>query len=539
MLIYNFQKEFLGIDDSDLTKMGFQNLSQLRAEAADFADLFVKTPGFIHNFKHVHWIDFVECAESDDSSNVIIRANNKNFQCNIEIQTVFLVDAPTQKAYLVFLNNLRELSKSANEQIANDIYEKPTPVAATFETTKLQTVKSSHEFEPPTEEMPTKEIPPVEASYDPYEQERSDEPIDILDTPPSYLQETQIEEKIEMPLDDEKQIIDEFADDDFKLDIDVEDTQEPIVKEPELELEPELAPQTTTPSVENSDADLDGGYVYNPSVASSELGLPLDLIEEFIEDFIAQAHEFKDELYVAHNNGDTDKVKVLSHKLKGVAANLRIEDAFEVLATINTSDDHDTISTNLNRLYIIIAKLAGEDVQPQAAATTQKVQNTTNEQSIDEDHFSIDFEENDYQNETVDEIVDEKIELVNDYSQEEDDIFLDFKDDEDSSQNNLDVKYSKTASAEDIGIDLDSFNELFSDFLNESKLLSKKINNSIERKDVEMWRKDSVKLKGMSENMRVNSFKGDLDTLIHTADINVATEALGNIQTSLEKISNL
>ena len=61
MLIYNYKKEFLGIDENDLTALGLSNLADLRAEAADFADLFVKTPGFIHNFKHVHWIDYIVC----------------------------------------------------------------------------------------------------------------------------------------------------------------------------------------------------------------------------------------------------------------------------------------------------------------------------------------------------------------------------------------------------------------------------------------------------------------------------------------------
>ena len=65
MLIYNYQKEFVGIDESDLKALGFSDLAQLRSESADFANFFVKTPGFVHNFKHVHWIDFVTCADGN------------------------------------------------------------------------------------------------------------------------------------------------------------------------------------------------------------------------------------------------------------------------------------------------------------------------------------------------------------------------------------------------------------------------------------------------------------------------------------------
>ena len=58
MLIYNFQKEFIGIDKSSLEALGLSTLSELQEQVEDFADLFVKTPGHIHNFKHVHYLRF-------------------------------------------------------------------------------------------------------------------------------------------------------------------------------------------------------------------------------------------------------------------------------------------------------------------------------------------------------------------------------------------------------------------------------------------------------------------------------------------------
>jgi len=561
MLIYNFQKEFLGIDDSDLRKMGFQNLSELRAEAADFADLFVKTPGFIHNFKHVHWIDFVECAESDDSANVIIHANNKNFRCTIEIQTAFLVDAPAQKAYLVYLNNLRELSKTESDQVANDVYEKPTPQAATIQTTKLQTQKSLYEFDTSTEDISV-----TKAVHDPYEEEQTKDPVDVLDTPTPYVEEdSPIELDIQDTQDDTGQT-DSFSDDDFKLDIDVEDTDHITALEPK--------PTVITTPVEDNDSDFDNSYVYDPQVASDELGLPLDLIEEFIGDFISQAQEFKDQLYTAHEQGDGDKVKVLSHKLKGVAANLRIEDAFEVLSIINTSSNHDEIKLNLNRLYKIIAKLSNEDtVETQATESvtqtpTAIVQEIPEEE--DDDDFSISFKDDDFsddKDDNVDDIMevpendkfddeelflDKEISMDNDSNESDSDelsLDLDVKDDEtfqidepleiDQTEDIPSTGYDKVAVAQEIGIDLDSFNELFDDFVSESELLTKDINTSIEEKNIELWRKNALKLKGMADNMRINSLKEDLNVLIKADNADTAKEAIDNIQTSLEKISNL
>ena len=93
----------------------------------------------------------------------------------------------------------------------------------------------------------------------------------------------------------------------------------------------------------------------------TELGLPVDLIQEFIGDFIQQSHDFHDPLFDALAARDLETIKTLSHKLKGVAANLRIEDSFEVLSIINTTKDFDEISANLKYYYHLIAKLEGNE----------------------------------------------------------------------------------------------------------------------------------------------------------------------------------
>ena len=101
MLIYNSTKEFIGIDEHDLKIFGFSNLSQLRSEAADFADLFVRTPGYVHNFKHVHWIDFVSYAESAEESKVIISIKSKSYTASLSITKAYLTDNPVRYALVI------------------------------------------------------------------------------------------------------------------------------------------------------------------------------------------------------------------------------------------------------------------------------------------------------------------------------------------------------------------------------------------------------------------------------------------------------
>ena len=59
MLIYNHQQEFVGINEKDLKSLGFRNLADLQSECKDFADLFVKRPTYIHNFKNFNWIYYI------------------------------------------------------------------------------------------------------------------------------------------------------------------------------------------------------------------------------------------------------------------------------------------------------------------------------------------------------------------------------------------------------------------------------------------------------------------------------------------------
>ncbi len=606
MLIYNYQKEFLGIDEADLKALGFNNLLELRSESADFADLFVKTPGFIHNFKHVHWIDFIDCAESAEDSKVVIHAKTKNYRCTIKISTVYLVDNPSQKAYAVNLTNLRELSAQENEQIAQDIMLKPTPKASTTKTAIFQ----NQNLDNLVEESAPGKISPVNAvTPDPYEEENDTSTrIDTYDIPTTVIEHVSHEEESS---NDKQHIEEESADDlaikeskeedskatesfteedNFKLDLDMED----------LDFEEETKEVVQDTGIQE-DSDFDNNYVYDPKVASDELGLPVDLIEEFIEDFIAQASEFKDGLYTALNDQDMENVKVLSHKLKGVAANLRVEDAFEVLTTVNVSDNFNEIKKNLDHFYIIIAKLAGEPIQEAPASIPAAT-------SIDDDDFDISFKEEEQDKPDEDKIatetksdtvVEEKqdedlmIEMSDLDNDDNDDLYMDNTSatgieediespdlidfdlesdekelelldmpeensseelelldfDEADEEDNLEkeslatetsqeLTYDRDSVANEIGIGKQNFDVLFVDYIDESKELSHIIGSAIEQGDSQTWKKGAMKLKGMSDNMRVHSFSKELDTLIDTNDADVAQETIDKISSNLVQISN-
>ena len=537
MLIYNAKKEFIGVDEKDLTTLGFSNLAALHNEVGDFADLFVKTPGFIHNFKHVHWIDFIACADSSEESKVIINVNNKNFRAKVTIDKIFLTDNASKNGYIVHLNNLRELTQHESENVSADVVARPIihDIPSPEVTTVVEDVLDTPEFEPAA-------VAKSEVTHDPYET-----PLEVnFDDVDDHFDN----EEVVTPAPAEVEIQDQSADM-----LDVGDLT--------LDVDEELAAEEPLETV--IEDSYESSYHYDPQVASNELGLPLDLIEEFIQDFIEQAKEFKDGLYTALQNGELDQVKILSHKLKGVAANLRIEDAFEALATINTSDDVNIIEKNLNIFYKIIAKLAGEEsAHPEVSTTTvsketQKV-NSQPDSEIDELDVALSEEDDDLYSDLLD-IEDSQVPQKIDIPELADDDFVaeDIELDEIDLLNIEDeiaavdetieldegediaepvtVNYSRDVSAAEIGIDSQTFNELFEDYISEAGALIKEMRDAVDLSDFDTCRHEALKLQGMSDNMRVTMISDDLSTLMNSTDPVLMKKSIDAIEYVINQIS--
>jgi len=128
--------------------------------------------------------------------------------------------------------------------------------------------------------------------------------------------------------------INEF--DDISFDELISNTKETPVEEKKLEL-----------SESNKSFTLDNVTAlpisYNPQTAADELNLPVVLIEEFVEDFIEQAHQDKDHLLTSYYQKDMDNIHELGHKLKGAASNLRINELADILEEIQYCTEHDKL----------------------------------------------------------------------------------------------------------------------------------------------------------------------------------------------------
>lgn len=523
MLIYNHKKEFLGIDEGDLRALGFSSLTDLRAEAKDFADLFVKSPGFIHNFKHVHWIDYITCNDSGVDSKAIISAKGKSYTTNIEVRTIFLSDSPTEKAYVIEFSGLKGISRAQEEKMIGSAAQKPAPTASKYEDLSPNIVKDAYE----------EEVHEASLGLDIDLSKRLDIDVEVEEEKHEEVVAPQVVEKKEEP--------------------------KPVIKE--------VVKKPAAPKVEEKEDDGSpfANYVYDPTVASNDLGLPIDLVEEFIQDFIAQAESFKQDLYDSASSRNIDHLKIQSHKLKGVAANLRIEDALDALTIINTSDDDHEIKTNLDRLYRIIHRLSNKgDTIAQPKAATEK------QQEVEED-FILSFKDESFtpakkadkiESTSTVEIGDSEVSASIDIPELADDDFLQqdaiakkyedaiesedllLSDPEETPHNDIKeeledsvLHYDKKKIAHDIGLDLGSFNELFEDYLSETKELVSAMNALAEKNDLYGCRSAAIKLKGMSENMRIHDFDNSLEAIINATEMSEAEGFVKSVTSKLNLIS--
>jgi hypothetical protein len=77
--------------------------------------------------------------------------------------------------------------------------------------------------------------------------------------------------------------------------------------------------------------------------AANDLSLPVELIEEFVNDFIEQGHIETKNMLKAYEEGDLEKIQKIGHLLKGASSNLRIKDLSDTLYKIQFCEDSNDL----------------------------------------------------------------------------------------------------------------------------------------------------------------------------------------------------
>ncbi len=547
MLIYNHNKEFIGIDVNDLQQLHYRSFSDLLNNCSDCADLFVKKPGYIHNFKNFNWIDFVMHSDSDESK-VLISAKKKTFSATLGINTIYLTDAPAEPAYLVELRHLKSLNDDDTVSSA-ETFEEPRPIPAQL---------------PEFDAMePTTLVEP--------------DPLDV----PDYSDFDAIEGEQESALYNPKS---SFLADTIDLDNAHEAPEIPTFEAPPETNTVSAAPAVSAPSAtvsptQNLSAEeeellhqklkIDLHYHYTPQIAADELGLPVDLIEEFIGDFIAQAYEFEEELFASVSDHNFDNIKNLSHKLKGVAANLRIDDSFEVLTLLNTTLDITEAQTYLKYFYNTIAKLGGTKAdESHDAAMVPTPLNDEADSSADIDNepplsdslqqeseelYPLEAKEHQevpvavahtdettqedelYSFDTLikrDEALPALEVAVNDNNitaQEPAPTDTNFPAEKTKEAGYREIHYNHSKAACELGIDPDFISELKDDFIAQTLAHKEAFQEALDHDDALRYKTLALELKGVSDNLHIGDISSTLEEVIKSHSTHDAQHSVNQL----------
>ncbi len=87
-------------------------------------------------------------------------------------------------------------------------------------------------------------------------------------------------------------------------------------------------------------------FDFQIEAAANDLSLPIELIQEFVHDFIEQAHIETEKMLSAYEQGDLNTIQGIGHLLKGTASNLRINALSDSLYKIQFCEE----SSNLENL---------------------------------------------------------------------------------------------------------------------------------------------------------------------------------------------
>jgi len=85
--------------------------------------------------------------------------------------------------------------------------------------------------------------------------------------------------------------------------------------------------------------------------AANDLSLPVELIEEFVHDFIEQGHIETKKMLQAYEEGDLDTIQKIGHLLKGASSNLRINPLSDTLYDIQFCEDSDKLEDLIERYW--------------------------------------------------------------------------------------------------------------------------------------------------------------------------------------------
>jgi len=285
-------------------------------------------------------IDEITINETEDSSEDFILENKKSTQDTspiiIDVKPISTDIGVSTQDYKLFLNEYIDTAISLEKDIrSTDSQKCSSAVASLSQLSQVLQLPFVNEIMSKVTSQSSDKNELIESFYDILSrltiEEKSDEEISLQ----NVLTDVTTEEVLVSETPDIQ-------------DIDIKETLVPetphIKEESAFQIEPKITEEGF------GSISLEGiapiRFQFKLSEAANDLSLPVELIEEFVHDFIEQAHVETDKMLVAYEKGDLKTIQNIGHMLKGASSNLRINTLSDTLYEIQFCEN----SSNLENL---------------------------------------------------------------------------------------------------------------------------------------------------------------------------------------------
>ncbi len=409
MLIYRNDGKLFGISKKALKLAGYHDIEHFNTEHNDYSELFVKRPGYIYNFENFSWLSFLRNAGKEQKRVIISTKDNASYECELSMEIVYPVEFDENTPeffYQIEFVNLRLSDGTASsafedfeesmpaeeafeEKILEETFAKSHTGFAALEETKPQSgaeplLKSEEKREEERKEFDfSLALDSTESAERPFEQEsqkpaRNEEPLEMVDF--EFGESEQKKEEPEKPLFDtvsENGATEEepLPSPEIGLKIEHEanssEDVEPLFFETEEEKEAhtEAAAGGSAPVTEAKEPSIEMPDIRK---VSATLGLPETMVKAFIKEFVTTYMDDLPEVKAAMTSDNIHIVKKEAFKLKGIAANLRMEpltEKLEALIKRGNKSDIEEIWTEIDAYMYALASLyapnTAQEIEPQ------------------------------------------------------------------------------------------------------------------------------------------------------------------------------
>jgi len=510
--------------------LGYESFEELKENISDIADLFINKPGYIYNFRNFSWIDYI-ILNHLKSPKVIIKTLTNDIETELSITELIPFDEQS-KLFCVSFKNLTPINFDGVPTTEN--------------------LPDFEEFNQPDKKESFKnDAIPLESFITEQSDIKNDFENEILSIEPSVSE--QPDEDVKISIKEDEPLTINF--DEISID-------EPLIIEEEIK-KPEIVGLTLEEKL------------YDIKSVAEELGLDEPLIRELLVEFIAQAYELKPQIEEALKNEDFTLVHNLIHKIKGAAANLRVEKANEILSNTLDENDPKILKEILDQLYDFIEKFNSELMlsvsKPQEAVEKEKIEEIGLEEEPEKCE-PIDFEKTEPYEELeqreVEYSFENDINLTNSFIKEETEVEpkttlkeepLSINFDEISLQEPLTTEetemkeeiktkpaeitleeklYDIKSVAEELGLDESLIRDLLVEFIAQAYELKPQIEEALKNEDFTLVHNLIHKIKGAVANLRVEKANEILSNTSNENDPKILKEILDQLYDFIEKFNS-